>query len=96
MRRTVIAVLLGLVACGPIPVTQAEDQCVQKARLAKAPRGEIGVGVGAGGPAANAEITISSDFVLGNDPSAVYDNCVVQLSGQMPSRPLAAHPDWRG
>lgn len=94
MRRVMIAALVGLSACGPIPVAEAEDQCVAEARLARAPRGEIGVGISSGGPAANAKIAISSDFLLGRDPSAVYDTCVVQKSGQMPQRPLSAHPDW--
>lgn len=95
MRKAMIAGLLALAACGPIPVGQAEDQCVQQARLAKAPRGEVGIGISSDGPVANAEVTISSDFLLGRDPSAVYDACVVQKSGQMPVRPLTAHPDWR-
>jgi hypothetical protein len=95
MRRLVLAGLLGLAACGPIPLTRAEDQCVEEARLAKSPRGEIGVGVGSGGGRAVGEITISSDFLLGKDPVAVYDSCVVRRSGQMPSRPLLSHPAWR-
>lgn len=95
MRKALAVLLLGLSACGPIPVQQAEDQCVEKARLAQQPRGEVGIGISSDGPAANAEVTISSDFLLGRDPSAVYDACVVQKSGQMPTRPLTAHPDWR-
>jgi hypothetical protein len=94
MRR--LALLLVLAACGPIPVSQAEDQCIETARLAKAPRGEIGIGVSSGGPSVSGGITVSSDYLRGRDPSAVYDACVVQKSGQLPNRPLAAHPRWNG
>ncbi len=96
MRSAVAFLLVLLAACGPIPVTQAEDICVENANLAKAPRGEIGVGIGSGGPVADAEITISTDFLRGRDPEAVYNACVVQRAGQVPQRPLSAHPRWRG
>ncbi|MES2843439.1 MAG: hypothetical protein V4804_07695 [Pseudomonadota bacterium] len=92
-----LAPLLLLVACGPIPVDRAEDQCFERARLAAAPRGEIGLGVGSGGRTAGSiEVNITSDYLMGRDPSAVYDACVYQKSGQPPSRPLYTRPDWKG
>jgi hypothetical protein len=88
------AVSLALSACGPVSVQQAESQCFERARLAAAPRGEVAFGVGSNGPAANLEIGISSDFIAGRDPSAVYDTCVMQKSGQPPRLPLYMRPDW--
>lgn len=97
MRRAAVLLLCGLTACGPIPVEQAEAQCFQRARLATQPRGEVFVGLGTGGYArGGVDITISSDYLAGRDPSALYDVCVQQRSGQPPSRPLYARPDWKG
>jgi hypothetical protein len=91
-------VLLGfLAACGPMTLAEAERQCFERARLAQQPRGEVSVGVGSGGRAAGGiELNVSSDYLLGRDPSAVYETCVVSKSGEPPSRPLYARPDWKG
>jgi hypothetical protein len=83
-------------ACGPIPVDRAEDQCFERARLAAQPRGEVGIGTTSDGPAVRGEVTITSDFLQGRDPSALYDACVFQKSGQPPRRPLYDRPDWKG
>lgn len=92
----VVAVLVGLGGCGPLTLEQAERQCFERARLAKQPRGEVSVGVGSDGrKSAGLELNVSSDFLLGKDPSAVYDACVMQKAGQPPSRPLYLRPDWR-
>lgn len=90
-----IALPLALSACGPVSVERAEQQCFERARLAAAPRGEVGFGVGTNGPSASLEIGISSDYIAGRDPSAVYDSCVMQKSGQPPRLPLYMRPDWR-
>ena len=59
--------------------------------------GEIAVGVGSGGrKAAGIELEVSSDYLLGKDPSAVYETCVMSKAGEPPSRPLYMRPDWRG
>lgn len=96
MRGPVLLLLL-LAACGPVTVQQAERQCFDRARLAAAPRGEVGFGVGSGGQVgANIELNISSDYIAGRDPSALFDACVYQKSGQPPSRPLYSFPEWKG
>jgi hypothetical protein len=100
-RRLHAAPLLlvaGLLAgCGPITLAEAERQCFERARLAQQPRGEVAVGVGSGGRAVGGiELNVSSDFLLGRDPAAVYETCVVSKSGEPPSRPLYARPDWKG
>lgn len=95
MQRLVPLALLLLAVCGPIPLAQAERQCVERARLAQQPRGEVSLGVGSGGRVAGGvELEITSDFLMGRDPSAVFETCVMQKSGQLPSRPLSQMPGW--
>ncbi|WP_347311261.1 hypothetical protein [Defluviimonas sp. SAOS-178_SWC] len=91
-----IALFPLLAACGPIPVERAERECFQRAHLAASPRGMIAVGTGTSGPRVKGDISISSDFIQGKDPSALYDACVFQKSGQPPRRPLYTRPDWKG
>ncbi len=86
-----------LAACGPMSLAEAERQCFERARLAQQPRGEIAVGVGSGGQkAAGVELNVSSDFLLGKDPAAVYETCVMAKTGQPPSQPLYMRPDGQG
>ena len=86
-----------LAACGPISLAEAERQCFERARLAQQPRGEVTIGVGSGGRrAAGVEVEISGDYLMGRDPAAVYETCVMSKSGEPPSRPLYARPDWKG
>lgn len=78
-------------------VAEAERQCFERARLAQQPRGEVTLGVGSGGKrAAGVELEISSDYLLGRDPSAVFESCVMQKTGEPPTRPLYQMPGWRG
>lgn len=95
MRRALALVLL-LAACGPMSLRQAEEVCFDRARLAKHPRGEAAIGVGSGGKVGGElDVTISSDWILGKDPAALYETCVTAKAGQPPSRPLYLRPDWR-
>ena len=95
MKRSFIFLML-LVACGPVSVQQAEKACFERARLAQHPRGTVGVGINSNGkPGGVLDVQISSDYLQGRDPSAVYDQCVVQKSGQMPSQPLYSRSDWK-
>ncbi|MGB3176564.1 MAG: hypothetical protein WBA90_01665 [Albidovulum sp.] len=98
MRTAVIplATLIFVTACGPMTVQRAERECFQRARLAAHPRGYIGVATGTNGPKVKGSISISSDFIQGKDPSALYDACVFQKSGEPPRRPLYTRPDWKG
>jgi hypothetical protein len=96
MKRVLPLVVL-LAACGPMTVQQAERECFERARLAQQPRGEVGFGISSDGrTSTNAEISVSTDFLMGRDPSAVYETCVMSKSGQPPSRPLYQRPDWKG
>ncbi|MDP4033019.1 MAG: hypothetical protein Q8P60_09265 [Pseudorhodobacter sp.] len=91
-----IALAAPLTACGPVSVEQAESQCFERARLAASPRGMVAVGAGTGGAGAKLNLSVSSDFLQGRDPSAVYDACVTQKSGQPPRQPLYSRTDWKG
>lgn len=97
---TSASLLAGLTACGPVPVDQAERSCLRNAELATKPRGEVAVGAfgGDGGSRVGGqiELEISSDYVMGRDPSDVFNRCVVNKSGQTPTRVLADQPGWRG
>ncbi len=81
---------------GPVPVDQAEQDCFRQAQLASHPRGYVYFGSGTGGAKARADLTISSDYLTGQDPAKIYDSCVYQESGQPPRRPLYDRPDWKG
>jgi hypothetical protein len=95
MRRLIPLILL-LAACGPVSVEQAEKACFERARLAKQPRGTVGLGVNSNGQTSGLlEVQVSSDFLQGRDPAAVYDQCVLQKSGQVPSQPLYSRSDWK-
>lgn len=97
MRYAVSLILVLLAACGPMSLSEAERQCFERARLAQQPRGEIAVGASSDGrKAAGFELNVSSDFLLGKDPSAVYESCVMSKTGQAPSQPLYMRPDWKG
>ncbi|MTH76459.1 hypothetical protein [Paracoccus aestuariivivens] len=89
--------LLGMAACAPVPVEQAERSCLQDARSAVAPQTEVGLGVGSGGYRGGyIQLGVTSDYIMGRDPSDVFDHCVRRRSGRMPSRPLYDQPGWRG
>ena len=95
MKRSFILVML-LVACGPVSVQQAEKACFERARLAQQPRGTVGLGVNSNGKTSGLlDLQVSTDFLQGRDPSAVYDQCVYQKSGLPPSQPLYSRSDWK-
>ncbi|MFH5775697.1 hypothetical protein [Paracoccus broussonetiae] len=88
--------MLGLTACAPVPVDQAERSCLTAARDASGPRTEAGFGVGSDGfRGGYFSVGVSSDYMAGRDPSEVFEDCVLRRSGQPPSRPLYEQPGWR-
>ena len=77
-----------LAACTPISPERAAERCEDRARAAQGP--EVGLRVGTNsntGPFAGGSISISSDAIMGRDPIAVYEECVMNLTGEMPIRP---------
>lgn len=97
MRGVIGLLLLAMAACGPVSREQAEASCFRRAELALHPRGFVDIGIGSGGRTyTGVEINASSDYIMGRDPAAVYQSCVLQKSGEAPLRPLYERPDWRG
>ncbi|PJI85337.1 hypothetical protein BC777_3338 [Yoonia maricola] len=87
-RLTVILGALLVSACTPMTPERAADICEERAQAAQGP--DVGVAVGANsntGPFASAGISISLDALRGRDPVAVYDSCVLDLTGEAPIRP---------
>ncbi|MDJ1007677.1 MAG: hypothetical protein QNJ13_07595 [Paracoccaceae bacterium] len=85
-------IALLLAACGPISPEEAANRCEDRARNAAGPTGEATLGVGSSGGdvdvIAGLELTVTGDFIAGRDPQTVYENCVFNLTGQGPVRPL--------
>lgn len=96
MHLALLPALLALAACTPLTVDQAERVCLDNARDATGPRTQMGVGVGSGGVRGGfVQIGVSSDYIMGRDPSQVFAECVQRRSGQMPNRPLYDQPGWK-
>lgn len=90
MRRFLLFIPLVLAACeAPLMSPErAAEVCEERARAAQGPTGSVTVGVNSRtGGYAGAEIGLSSDYLTGRDPLAVYEECVYQRSGQGPVRP---------
>jgi len=88
------SLLLLCAACGPVPVHLAEQQCLESAQLAQRPQGSFGiVADNHGNVGTTLSIGISSDYLRGRDPDAVYASCVQNKSGFLPSQPFSSQPD---
>lgn len=88
MRPAVL--LFAVSACTPIPVSpeRAAEICEDKARAAQGPTGSVTVGSNSNsGGFGGLEVGISSDFLRGLDPVAVYEECVYDRTGNAPVRP---------
>lgn len=91
MRWQVIP-LLALAACDLPPPSpeRAAQQCEERARGAQGPTGTVSVGSNnKTGGFFEGSVGITSDFLRGADPIAVYESCVLRLTGQPPIRPPA-------
>jgi hypothetical protein len=87
-RYLMTAILLGAVACGPLSPERAADRCEERARAAQGP--EIGMRMGVSsenGAFGGASLGLSLDAIQGRDPLAVYESCVMNLTGELPIRP---------
>ena len=79
-----------LFGCTPQPISpeRAAEICEERARAAQGPTGRVSVGTNSNsGPFAGVEVGVSSDFVAGRDPVAVYEQCVLDRTGAAPIRP---------
>lgn len=85
--RLALILPLALIACGPISVEQAERACVERAQLAQKPQVEVFVGGNNRGQSLmGGSLGISTDYLAGRDPDAVFTECVKSQSGQFPTR----------
>lgn len=87
-RVAMIVIAVAAAACSPITPERAADRCEERARAAQGP--EVGLTVGANsnsGAFGSGSISISSDAIRGLDPLAVYESCVMNLTGEPPIRP---------
>ncbi|MDO5631574.1 MAG: hypothetical protein Q4G22_07030 [Paracoccus sp. (in: a-proteobacteria)] len=95
-----LAFVLAAAACAPVTVDQAEQSCLRDAQLAQRPRSEVSVGIGASRgdirPYASVRMDVSADYIRGRDPADAYNRCVLNRSGQFPTRSLYDQPGWRG
>ncbi len=88
--------LAALSACGPVPVQQAETECLTRVQPRRAVSGDLAMGVGNHGALSRGRVTLDVGTGAQGDPSAAFDRCVYDRSGRMPTRPLYARTDWRG
>lgn len=93
MRFILLAPIALLLACGPIPVQQAERACLERARLAQKPEASVFLGVNNRGEVLKGgSFGISTDYIAGRDPAAVFNECVKSRSGQFPTRSFTEFP----
>ncbi len=92
MRLVWVSPLI-LLACGPVSVDQAQRECLDRARLAQKPQVEVFVGVNNKGEGiSGGSFGVSTDYLAGRDPSAVFTECVKSRSGQFPTRSFTEFP----
>jgi len=82
-----LGLFLVLTACGPVSPERAARECEERARKAAGPTGQVRIGAGSGGVTTGLELAVTTDFLKGRDPIAVYDDCVWSRTGQAPIRP---------
>ncbi len=89
MKHLSLVLPIVLVACDiPVDPAHAADDCEARARAAQGPQGTLTLGANNNtGPFASASVGISSDFLRGSDPVALYESCVFQKTGALPIRP---------
>ena len=87
-KLMMIALSLGVVACGPPSPEAAADRCEERARAAQGPEVGVRMGVNSDGDAfGGVSLGLSVDALQGRDPLEVYEDCVINLTGQPPIRP---------
>lgn len=96
MRSLLFTPFLLLLACGPVSVQQAERECLERARLAQKPQASVFIGVNNKGDVLKGgSFGVSTDYLAGRDPSAVFNECVKSRSGQFPTRSFTEFPPAR-
>lgn len=93
MRAIFLIAVLPLIACGPVPIAQAERACAPRAHLAQKPQTSIGVQFNSDGTRQiGGSFGISTDYIQGRDPNDVFRACVQDRSGQVTTRSYLDFP----
>jgi hypothetical protein len=93
MRAALLLIPIVLMSCGPVSLPQAERACVERARLAEKPKAEVFIGINNKGEVLRGgSFGVSTDYLAGRDPAAVYTQCVKSRSGQFPTRSYTEFP----
>lgn len=84
-----LALCAGLLSgCGPLDPEVVRLQCEERARAAQGPTGRVTVGANSdSGPYAGVQIGITADALAGRDPVDVYNRCVYERTGALPTVP---------
>lgn len=92
-RFLAILLLVPVVACGPVPIDQAERECASRAHLAQKPQSSIGILFNSNGTTqVGGSIGISTDYLQGRDPNDVFRACVQDRAGQVTTRSYLDYP----
>lgn len=94
MRKfPLVLAFLPLIACGPVPIDQAERECASRAHLAQKPQSSIGILFNSNGTTqVGGSIGISTDYLKGRDPNDVFRACVQDRAGQVTTRSYLDYP----
>ena len=88
MRAVAIIAVSFVAACTPMTPERAAQRCEERARAAQGPEFDVTVGANSDtGVFTSSSIGISLDALRGTDPIAVYESCVLRLTGEPPIRP---------
>ena len=95
-----LAAALALGACAPKTDAQrlanAEAACFERAYNAVWLRGSVGAGFSSQGPYSGLSLSITSDALAKRDPEQLYESCVIDKTGHLPTQNLYSRLDWRG
>lgn len=88
IRAALLWSVLLAAACTPMTPERAAERCEERARAAQGPEIDLGIGANSeSGLRTSGTLSISVDAMRGLDPIAVYESCVLNLTGEAPIRP---------
>lgn len=91
--------VLGACAQPQVSVIEAEQTCLRDAAYARypdRPRSWVTIGGGGGHAFGSVQMELPQGAASRRDPSDVYNRCVLDRSGQLPTVSLYDQPGWRG
>ncbi len=74
----------------PVSVEKASALCLERARKAASPSARLGIGADSDGHLSTSiGIGLSFDYLRRRAPDEVYDECVLERSGELPPKPYS-------